>query len=252
MKKLQIIIPLIYLAFVAWWLSFQHVVTQEGTSVQWFSSTYGVMALIGSLVGLAAAKKWGGWKTVLGKSLTLFSLGLLAQEAGQLIYAYYIYVDKIQIPYPSWGDVAYFGSVLLYISAAWFLAKAIGTRFSLSDAKYKVVAVVVPVVLLITSYAVLLHNHQYDTSHPLTVFLDFGYPMGQAIYVSIAIVAFLLSRKSLGGVLRKGIMLILLALLIQYASDSTFIYQNSRQTYYSGGADDLLSTRFCSIAHPFP
>jgi len=239
-SKLQILVTVIFLGYVAWWASFQHVVGNQGLAVQWFGGTYGIMALIGSLIGFVTAHKWGGFKTVLGKALTFFSLGLLAQEAGQLIYTYYIYGAKIQIPYPSWGDVAYFGSVLLYICAALLLAKASGVKFSLKSSTYRVIAVLVPLVLLALSYWVFLHGHQYDTSKPLTVFLDFGYPMGQAIYLAIAITAYLLSVKLLGGIMKRGILMIILALLIQYIADFTFVYQSSRGTYLSGKIDDLI------------
>ena len=239
-NKLQILVTLIFLGFFAWWISFQHVVTKQGPSVQWFGGTYGIVALIGSIIGFTAARKWGGFKTVLGKALMFFSLGLLAQEAGQLIYTYYIYGAKIQIPYPSWGDVAYFGSVLLYITAAIYLTRVSGAKFSLKDVKYKFIAVIVPLVLLGVSYWVFLHHHQYDFHKPLTVFLDFGYPMGQAIYISIAITAYLLSRKLLGGIMRAGLVLVMVALFLQYISDFTFVYQSSRGTYLSGKYDDLF------------
>ena len=239
-NKTQIAIAVLFLGYVIWWLSFQRVVEQQGLAVQWFGGTYGVMALIGSIIGCTVARKWGGFKTVLGKALTFFSFGLLAQEAGQLIYTYYIYGAKVQIPYPSWGDAAYFGSVLLYICAAFFLTKAAGAKFSLKDTKYKIIAFLVPAVLLAVSYGIFLFHHAYDFSHPLTVFLDFGYPIGQAIYISIAITAYLLSRKLLGGVMRSGIVLVILALFIQYVADFTFVYQSSRHTYLSGKYDDLL------------
>lgn len=234
-------VALVLLGFFGWWISFQSIVEDQGTSVQWFGGTYGIMALIGAIIGFFAAKKWGGYKTVLGKALILFSLGLLAQEAGQLIYTYYVYGVKVdEIPYPSWGDVAYFGSVLLYICAAALLTKVTGIKFSLKRVKYKAVALLVPLALLATSYIVLLHNHEYDFSKPVTVFLDFGYPMGQAIYISIAITAYLVSRKLLGGVMKSGIVLVILALFIQYISDFSFIYQNSRGAYIPGKFVDLI------------
>lgn len=240
-NKLQIGVVLVYVAFVVWWASFQHVVTKQGLSVQWFGGTYGSVALIGTIIGFIAAKKWGGYKTVLGKALILFSLSLLAQEAGQLIYTYYIYGAKIQIPYPSWGDVAYFGSVLFYIAAAFYLTKAAGVKYSFKQrTSAKVVAIILPLVLLVASYLILLHGHQYNTSKPLTVFLDAGYPIGEAIYISIGIVALLLSRKTLGGVLRPAILLVLLALVIQYISDFTFVYQSNRGTWLTGKYDDLF------------
>jgi len=239
-NKLQILITLIFLGLTAWWISFQHVVDKQGLSAQWFEGTYGLMALAGSVIGFRAARQWGGFKTVLGKSLTFFSISLLAQEAGQLIYQYYIYKDKIAIPYPSWGDVAYFGSVLVYICAAIFLAKAVGVKLSLKKLNYKIVAVVLPLVILAVSYRILLHNHQYDTSHPLTVFLDAGYPIGEACYISVAMVAYLLSRKMLGGVMKSGILLVIFALIVQYVADFTFVYQSNRGSYVAGKFDDLF------------
>lgn len=240
-NKLQITVTIIFLGLVGWWISIQHTLNNPGLSLKWFDSvSYGVVALIGSIIGFSAARKWGGRKSTLGKSLSLFSLGLFAQYAGQLIYAYYIYVDKITVPYPSWGDVAYFGSTLLYIAAALYLAKAAGVTTSLKSVKYKFVAVVLPLLLLVISYLILLHNHQFDTSKPVTVFLDNGYPIGEALYISIGLVAYLLSRKLLGGVMKAGILLIILALVVQYVSDFTFVYQSNRNTYVSGNYDDLF------------
>src|SRR5476651_878058 len=111
-NKLQFLITVFFLGFVAWWASFQSVVQQQGISSQRFEYTYGIIALAGAIIGSFASRRWGGAKTVLGKALLFFSLGLLLQEAGQVILNYYIYVSKVQIPYPSWGDVAYFGSTL--------------------------------------------------------------------------------------------------------------------------------------------
>lgn len=239
-NKLQAFVTVVFLGFIGWWLSFQHVVDKQGSSVNWFENTYGLVALIGSIVGFVAMKRWGGTKTVLGKALLFFSLGLFAQEAGQLVSSYYTQIAKVALPYPSLGDVAYFGSVLLYCCAAIFLSKVAGVGFSLKKSVYKVIAVVVPLVMLIFSYSLLLHNHQYDTTKPLTVFLDAGYPIVQASYVSIAIVAYLLSRKIMGGIMRAGFVLVVLALFVQYVSDFTFIYQSHRSTYVPGKFDDLF------------
>jgi hypothetical protein len=239
-NKLQVALVLVLVVLVAWWASFQHIVSNQSLTVQRFEYCYGVMALIGSLIGFAASRKWGGLKTVLGRALGLFSLGLLAQEAGQLIYSYYTVIDKIQIPYPSLGDVAYFGSTLLYIAAALTLAKAAGVGFSLRKSHYKAIAVLLPIIILSVSYTVLLHNHHYNTSKPVTVFLDAGYPLGEACYISIAVVAYLLSRKMIGGVMKSGILLIIVALAVQYLSDFTFVYQGDRGKYLPGQYDDLF------------
>lgn len=239
-NKLLISVSLIFLGFVVWWISFQAVVEAQGSSVNWFENTYGLIALVGAIVGFVAMKRWGGRKTVLGKALLFFSLGLLAQEAGQLISSYYTQIAKTDLPYPSLGDVAYFGSVLLYIAAALHLTKISGAKFAFRQTKYRIIAVLVPVVLLSISYVVLLKGYQLDTAHPLTVILDLGYPLGQAIYISIAIVAYLLSAKQLGGVMKAGILTVIFALCVQYLSDFRFIYQVHHDQYVPGRLADLL------------
>ena len=238
-NKAQILLTLLFLGFVGWWLSFQSVVQDQGLSVQRFGYLYGSVALLGSIVGFLAARRWGGFKTVLGRSLMFFSLGLLLQEAGQLILAYYIYVSKIQIPYPSWGDVAYFGSTLSYLTGGFFLLKATGARFSLKSGRYKLLAVLVPAAMLTLSFFVFLHHHDYDWHRPLTVFLDFGYPLGDAGYISFALLAYLLSRRMLGGLMRAGILILIIAMIFQYVADFSFLFQSSRGTYLAGQWVDL-------------
>jgi len=239
-NKLQLFVTLVFIGFVGWWISFQHVLSKQGLSVQWFEGVYGLLALTGSIIGFITARKWGGYKTILGRALLFFSFGLLAQEAGQLILNYYIYVSKIQIPYPSLGDIAYFGSTLSYLTGAYFLTKAVGVRFSLKAVKYRVIALLVPVVLIAASYWIFLHNHQYDWHKPVTVFLDTAYPVGDAGYISLAIVAFLLSRKMLGGIMKLGLLILIAALILQYIADFTFLYQSNRGTYMAGNYDDLF------------
>lgn len=230
----------VFLIFVGWWISFQHVVEHQGSSVNWFENTYGLVALLGSMIGFFAVKKWGGAKAVIGRALLFFSLGLFAQEVGQLVSSYYTQIAHTDLPYPSLGDIAYFGSVILYLIAALFLAKAVAVKLSLKKIEYKVVAVAVPVIILAISYFVLLHGYQYDTSKPLTVFLDAGYPIGQALYISVAIIAYLLSRKMLGGIMKAGIILVIAALVVQYVSDFSFLYEVHRGSYVPGKFDDLF------------
>jgi hypothetical protein len=152
-------------------------------------------------------------------------------------------VFKVSIPYPSVGDIGYFGSVLFYIYAALQLAKAAGAKFSLRSHSKKVVAAILPLALLVASYVVFLRNYQFDFSSmgsTVAVFLDFGYPLGQATYIAIALVTYLVSQKLLGGVMKKKILLLLFALLIQYIADFTFLYAAKNGSPFPGGANDFM------------
>jgi hypothetical protein len=235
-----------FILFLAWWLYinvFLRNPNHNSDNNQAFGALYGVIALVGGLNGLFAARKWGGAKSLVGRAILFFSIGLLAQEFGQIAYSFYTYVLKINIPYPSVGDVGYFGSVLCYIYAAWQLAKASGIKFSLKDRSKKVVAVLLPLILLSVSYRIFLLHYQFDfssISRTVGVLLDFGYPFGQAIYISIALMTYLLSKKLLGGVMKNKVLIVLFALLIQYSADFSFLLAAKNQTAFPAGGNDLM------------
>ena len=248
----QYIAIALFVVLSLWWLSFQGRVNHQTSSDQIEANFYSITALFGSIIGFMAAKKWGGFKTVLGKAITFFSVGLFLQEVGQLISDYSFYVQhSAAIPYPGFSDLAFFSSVIMYVIGVVYLSKAAGVHRSLKNTNAKIIAVVVPVVLLSFSGFLLVFNQHYDFSHPLTVFLDIGYPVGQAAYISMALVAYLVSRKAFGGLLRKCIIWIIVALIVQYAADFTFIYQSHHNSYVTGSYDDyfyLLSQFLMSTA----
>jgi hypothetical protein len=228
-------------AFTVWWLYIHfglHAVGSDDPNNKRFTVAYGIIALYGGIIGLFAAKKWGGFKSLLGRTIMLFAFGLLAQEVGQLFYTYYIYFQHTEVPYPSLGDIGYFGSVLFYIAGTILLVKTSGARFSLRNLSNKILLLLIPLAMLATSYTIFLKGYEY--SNALTAVLDFGYPLGQAIYISLAILAYLLSRKLLGGYMRKAIVFIIAALVVQYIADSTFLYQVQKGTWYAGGWNDYV------------
>lgn len=229
---------LLFLGLSGWWLTLRAAAAPSDFALELFSGVYGVMALFGALVGLRLSKAWGGWKSLIGRAIQMFSFGLLAQEFGQITYSLYTLVFEIEIPYPSVGDIGYFGSIFFYIYGVWLLGKAVGAKFSLRSYGNKLQALVIPVVLLAVSYWFFLREYEADWSQPLTTFLDFGYPLGQAIYISLAILVFTLSRKFLGGVMRPVILFVLFALAVQYLADFMFLYQTYHETWTTAGTND--------------
>jgi hypothetical protein len=199
-----------------------------------------VISVWGAYWGIIISNKWGGYKSVLGKAILFFSLGLLAQEFGQITYSIYFHFLHVDLPYPSIGDIGYFGSIPLYILGIYYLASASGAKIGLQSYKNKIQAIIIPLILLVLSYWFFLKDYTFDWSAPLTIFLDFGYPLGQAIYLSLAILAFLLSRSVLGGIMKKRILFVLFALIIQYVADYMFLFQSHAGTWVSGGINDYI------------
>lgn len=244
MKKYKLLLALaalMFATFFAFWVWLAWTGKQgETAQAEFFSATYGLMALYGGLLGLYVAQHWGGFKSLIGRSVTFLSLGLLAQELGQITYSVYTYVWHQEIPYPSLGDIGYFGSVILYILATYSLVRAVSVKSTFKSKANRAWIVLVPLLLLGVSGYFFLKGHAYDTSNPVSVVLDFGYPVGQALYLTLAVLAFLLSKRYLGGIMKPVIVSVIFALFLQYVADFTFLYQVSRETWKTGGINELM------------
>ncbi len=243
-KSRQIqVAALIFLALSGWWV-YIAVNGLQGTDrpqAELFGASYGLMALYGGVVGLFVSKKWGGFKSQIGKAVGFFALGLLAQEFGQLTYSYL--GMNSEVPYPSIGDIGYFGSVILYTLGVWQLAKAAGVGFSLKDRNKKIIATILPLVLLTASYLYFLRGYEFDFSSvtsSIAVILDFGYPLGQTVYLVIALMTYLLSRSLLGGIMKNVVLFLLFALAVQYLADFMFLYQTHNETWKTAGINDYV------------
>lgn len=238
LKSNLIYIPIIiFFGFTCWWILLLDPKTTDDAKQLW-AALYQIMAIYGGFIGIYISMKWGGWKSIIGRAILFFSLGLFLQSFGQIVYSYYIYFAQIDIPYPSIGDIGFFGAIPAYIYGVWLLAKASGVKISLKSFENKIQAFIIPLAMLVLSYFAFLDEYEFDWSNPLVVLLDFGYPLGQAIYVSIAVLILLLSIKRLKGIMKSSIFFLVIALISQYISDYMFLYQASRGTWQVGGLND--------------
>lgn len=233
---------LVMIVLTAWWifLSPLNPTDESENARNLWGGIYQIMAYIGGISGLFMAMRWGGIKSLLGRSIMAFSIGLLCQGFGQSVYTYYLFQLHIAAPYPSLGDIGYFGTIPFYIYGAVLLTKISGVQLSLNSYKQKIQAFIIPVIMLLLGYFLFLQHYVFDFSAPVKTLLDFGYPLGQAIYVSLAILALTFSRKILGGVMRKPISFLLIALIFQFLSDYIFLYQFNAGNWYVGGINDFM------------
>lgn len=242
LKKRMVQVDILLLVIVTvWWLLIKPF---NGDTIvdskHLWSATYMFISILGGVFGLLISKYWGGYKSLIGKAILCFSIGLFLQSFGQLVYNYYTLFAKIETPYPSLGDLGYFGSIIAYIYGVALLGRVVGLKIFSKISIKQVLAIVLPLLMLIFSYLVFLKDYQFDWSKPLTVFLDFGYPLGQAVYVSIALLVLILSIKSLGGIMKKPILLLAFALIVQYVCDFNFLYQANHGSWYAGSWGDYL------------
>jgi len=230
----------LFLFFTVWWVIMHLLLESDHFLYHYYGVFYGIIAVWGAIWGIAIARKWGGFKSIMGKALLMLSFGLLAQEFGQNAYSYYIFVLHVDIPYPSIGDIGFFGTIPFYIYGAYLLGKAAGVKFSLNSAKNKAQAFLIPAVMVAICYILFLRNYSFDLSTPLTTFLTYGYPLGQAIYISIGILTYSLTRGILGGVMKAKILFLIFAFSAQFLADYIFLF--FQQSYYPGSPIDYLYT----------
>ncbi len=205
-----------------------------------WAATYQFLAWFGAIYALKNSHVWGDVHSRLGMSMICFGAGLLLQGIGQTVFSFYTTILHIDIPYPSLADIGFFGSIPFYLSGAYMLAQLSGAEISIKSFAGRIQVLFVPIFMLSFSFIVFLGDYQYDWSQPLKTFLDIGYPLGQAMYVSIAILALSLSWKTSGGMIRQPIIFLIIALVVQYFADFIFLYQAHVETFYSGGTSDFL------------
>ncbi len=239
-NKFLVILICYYCLIVAWWAWININGLNDSSHSYLYGGAYALIALAGGIAGLKLSSKWGGWKSIMGKGIIFLSLGLLGEAFGQLSWTSYNMIWKVEVPYPSIADIGYFSIIPFYALAMFSFARASGARLSLSTFLNKLQVVVVPVIMVVISYILFLRDYDLDLSAPIRVFFDLGYPMGEAITISIAILTLILSRNYLGGIMKGKIRYIIFAFFVQYLTDYTFLYHASREIYTNGGLVDLL------------
>lgn len=239
--KITYWILFLYAVILIWYakfLLFGGFGTTEAYIFNWF---YGLIGLSGAFYGIwISLKKWGGWKSIMGRGLILLPLGLLGQWFGVQVWAYYNIVAKVDVPYPSLADIGYFALIPAYTVGAWMFAHASGAKFSLRTKSGKIFALIIPFFALILAYALFLKDIGFDLSNPVKLFLDIGYPLGEIIPVSIALFTFTLSRNLLGGSMKSRILYLVGAFFFQFLTEYAFLYTAGAQTYVNGGWNDLM------------
>lgn len=239
-RKLTTFTILFLVVLSLWWFSMSFRGLKEGVENNLFTVIYPWVSLWGGIAGLIISMNWGGVKSVLGKAFGAFSLGLLGQAFGQICYSYYIYILKIEVPYPSIGDIGFFATGIFYAFGSIQLMKATGAKFSIRSYGGKAIAIIIPILWALGSYYFFLRGYSFDWSNPLVVVLDLISPIIDSVYLSLSILTFLLSRKFLGGLIRYPILLLLIAIVAEAVSDFTFLYQESRELWYVGGLNDYM------------
>ncbi len=206
----------------------------------YYTDSYGILAAIGGVLGIYISNQWNGVKSVVGRAITMFSIGLLFQFLGQVGYAWYRYSYGIEDPYPAFPEIFYILSIPIYIYGIWQIALAAGIKFKLKNPLYKLGSALAIGGMMFLSYWLFLSNYDFTDANIIVIFIEFWYPIGQALYVTLAILALILSNKLLGGEMKSKVYFILLAFIVQYIADTYFTIEYNFDAFYPAGTSDYL------------
>ncbi len=232
--------------FVFWILLFISGTT-SGFFNYLYSFLFGLIPLIGGTLAMFSAKRWGGLKAAIGKSIFFIGLGLLLWGSGETIWSYYNFFLSEPAPYPSLADIGFAPSIFFYGLGAIYLSKATGAKYGLRNGYAKLFAVVAPIVIFAISYYVLVTIARGGVLVPegettLKIILDIAYPLGDFLAFAIAAVVSGLSFKYMGGRYTLDVVAILLGLFVMFVADSIFSYTTTTGTFYNGSFGDLMLT----------
>ncbi|HSX08893.1 MAG TPA: NB-ARC domain-containing protein [Candidatus Saccharimonadales bacterium] len=203
-----------------------------------FSYSYFLVSLWGSLCGFYITKKWGGIRSIVGKTFLMFSLGLFFQTIGQLLYNYYGLMWNSKIPYPSLGDIFYYTSIFIYGYAVILLAKVSDVKLNFNVIKNHTVATIVYILLVCFIYAILFQKYIFIWSNPLKIIDDLTNPLGDSLYTFFTLLIYLDLRKKRKNIMKHKTLFFVIALFIQFLADYGFVYQTNNGTWQIGDLDD--------------
>jgi hypothetical protein len=206
----------------------------------------GVLPFFASFKGFLAARKWGGFSSVLGRSIAALSAGLFFWGAGELVWSYYNLVVHQAAPYPSLADVLFVPGFIFWILSSVFLLKLAGVSLMLK--KKPILWWLVGVLLIggtALSYYLLVYVARgnvllTDSTNHTKVFLDIYYPLADFISFTLVTIIVAVSGKYIGGKLKMPIFLVVFGLAVMYVGDVVFGYTTTKETFYNGSKGDLI------------
>lgn len=239
-QKIAYLLVCFYILIFLWFVIINALGLRESLQNYAFGVTYAFIALVGGVSGLKISRKWGGFLSEVGRGIGFFSLGLIGLFFGQAVWSYFNIVAQVEVPYPSLADIGFFSIIPFYSLGMLAFAKAAGAQFSLRRLDGKIYALLLPAAMVSAVYFIFIQGLVFDFSNPVKTFFDFGYPLGEAIAISIGLVTYILARGILGGHMRSRIAFLSFAIVFHFITEFTFIYKAGAGTYYNAGPVDLM------------
>jgi hypothetical protein len=180
-------------------------------------------------------------KSVFGRSLVFILAGIALWGIGNLFWLHYN-LSGIEVPYPSLADIGYIGMIPLAAVGLFLLLKGIKMKM---DSATIVKLAILPVIVFVLTYFVFIESKLTENISLLTKALNVAYPVGDAIFLSFALMILSIVR---GGKIFRSIGIICVGFVIESFADLSFSWTTSAGTYAVGGwVDGLFTLAFLVI-----
>jgi hypothetical protein len=232
------------------------------------SITFVVLALFAPVI----ARRWGGWKTSVGRVAWMLALAPASFAIGNLVWFWYNTCTAwgalgcettTDIPYPAWSDPFFIGLVIFVGGALISLGRVLNvTRRDL----WKVVAIAAvmfpPVAYFTWTFDIGGETYGQGWVHDpsgtsvleglgqlltlsasrddLANLTSAGYVAMDVVLVAGAVMLLSFARRVAGGMFLAPVVAIALGLLVQFAADMVFLRSIANETFEPGGLADVL------------
>lgn len=89
-KAMSAAATILFIVISVWWLFIHPLIAEVNVAGKHiWSATYELISLLGGIFGLVISGYWQGRKSIVGRAILVFSIGLFLQSFGQIVYNYY-------------------------------------------------------------------------------------------------------------------------------------------------------------------
>jgi hypothetical protein len=201
-----------------------------------------VIPLLAGIIGLFKSAGWGGFKSRVGTAVLLCSMALMLFGIGMTIWTSMI-VAGMTLPYPSYADYIIVACMACWIVGLLVLGSVIGMTDDLRRFRGRVKAALILGLSLGIGYVVQVVVTGKDIPTYLQAssygVFDVIYNFLNLIIIAIVAVAYVLSKRYLGGRYKSAILWIFGGMVVHYFGVIYFMHAVNTMTYFNGHLADL-------------
>ncbi|HKB88021.1 MAG TPA: hypothetical protein VKC53_00020 [Patescibacteria group bacterium] len=198
-----------------------------------FNLAYGIIFFLGMYAAFIRSKRFTD-KPNLQKSMVFFGLGMFFYGLGLVIWTYYNLVLKIEIPYPSFADIAFLIYYPGVFAGIYFLIKSFGGVLT------KKLVIEGSLIFLVFFMIIYFFLNQTSLGPDVSLgarYLNIGYTFFDSILIAMSIT---ILRTEIGISSHPNILYFVFGFIILAVADTIFSYRSAVGSYWNGDMSDFL------------